>query len=187
MKKDLRDYIKIYKNVIDKTTCDQLVKELQCVEWQTHTFYYPKENKNASHEKELSSYYGFIESGPIIKDKIWQVLEKYILEDIKFPWFNGWEGFQSIKFNKYDKNTRMTEHCDHIKDLFDGEKKGIPILTIIGLLNKDFSHGEFVMLEDEIINLEPGDIVVFPSLFLYPHRVNEVLEGTRYSFASWAW
>ena len=73
------------------------------------------------------------------------------------------------------------------KDLFDGEKKGIPILTIVGLLNKDYNGGEFVMLEDEIINLEPGDIVVFPSLFLYPHRVNEVLEGTRYSFASWAW
>jgi hypothetical protein len=32
-----------------------------------------------------------------------------------------------------------------------------------------------------------GDVIIFPSTFLYPHKVNEVKKGIRYSFVSWAW
>ena len=71
--------------------------------------------------------------------------------------------------------------------MFDGNRKGIPILSIIGLLNSEFTGGELILLEDREINLQKGDIVIFPSLFLYPHRVNQVTHGTRYSFASWVW
>jgi predicted 2-oxoglutarate/Fe(II)-dependent dioxygenase YbiX len=81
----------------------------------------------------------------------------------------------------------MAEHCDHIHDMFDGIKKGIPILTVIGLLNSEYTGGEFIILEDEIIDLQKGDIVIFPSLFLYPHKVNPVTSGVRYSFATWIW
>ena len=35
-------------------------------------------------------------------------------------------------------------------------------------------------------NLKKGDILLFPSTFLYPHRVEQVKKGTRYSFVTWA-
>jgi predicted 2-oxoglutarate/Fe(II)-dependent dioxygenase YbiX len=81
----------------------------------------------------------------------------------------------------------MKLHCDHIHDLFDGQVKGVPILTIVGLLNEDFEGGNFLLWDNENINLETGSVVIFPSNFMYPHRVSTIKSGVRYSFVSWAW
>ena len=42
------------------------------------------------------------------------------------------------------------------------------------------------MLRDKEIKLKTGDILLFPSGIVYPHKVNEIKKGTRYSFVSWA-
>jgi predicted 2-oxoglutarate/Fe(II)-dependent dioxygenase YbiX len=81
----------------------------------------------------------------------------------------------------------MAEHCDHIHSLFDGEIKGIPTMSLVGLLNDNYQGGEFVMWQDTVIPLKQGDVMVFPSNFLYPHRVDPVTRGTRHSFVAWAW
>jgi predicted 2-oxoglutarate/Fe(II)-dependent dioxygenase YbiX len=79
----------------------------------------------------------------------------------------------------------MRVHSDHITSIFDGEMKGIPTLSIVGLLNEDFDGGEFKFWDKYDMNLEIGDILVFPSNFLYNHQVNKVTRGIRYSFVSW--
>jgi predicted 2-oxoglutarate/Fe(II)-dependent dioxygenase YbiX len=109
------------------------------------------------------------------------------LTELNFKWFNSWEGFRSPKFNKYMPGTKMTEHCDHISDLFDGTRKGIPILTAVGLLNDNFEGGDFVMFQNEKYELTKGDIILFPANFVYPHLVDTVTSGIRYSYASWVW
>jgi predicted 2-oxoglutarate/Fe(II)-dependent dioxygenase YbiX len=116
---------------------------------------------------------------------MWTAVKRYILEDINFPWFPGWQGISNLKFIKYEPGTEMTEHCDHIHSLFDGVYKGIPILTIIGVLNDEFSGGELVLFDDTVYKLSVGDIIVFPSVFLFPHKINKILNGTRYSVVSW--
>ena len=47
-----------------------------------------------------------------------------------------------FRLNRYHVGTSMKGHFDHIHQLFDGEKKGIPILSFVGLLNDDFEGGE---------------------------------------------
>ena len=37
------------------------------------------------------------------------------------------------------------------------------------------------------IELKKGDLLIFPSNFMYPHRVEPVLSGIRYSYISWVW
>jgi predicted 2-oxoglutarate/Fe(II)-dependent dioxygenase YbiX len=37
------------------------------------------------------------------------------------------------------------------------------------------------------IKLKKGDLLIFPSVFLYPHKVEPVKKGIRYSFISWVW
>jgi predicted 2-oxoglutarate/Fe(II)-dependent dioxygenase YbiX len=81
----------------------------------------------------------------------------------------------------------MAKHVDHIHSMFDGNMKGIPILSIVGMLNDDYEGGEFVMFDDKIIELKQGDILMFPSVFLYPHEVKPVTKGVRDSFVSWVW
>ena len=40
--------------------------------------------------------------------------------------------------------------------------------------------------EKKKIRLKTGDILLFPSNFMYPHEVKEVTKGVRYSFVRWA-
>ena len=102
-------------------------------------------------------------------------------------WFKGWSGYNKLRFNRYHKDTQMKLHCDHIHDIFDGERKGVPILSIVGSLNNDYEGGELVFWTDKVVELKAGEIMIFPSNFLYPHEVRMVTKGTRYSFVSWAW
>ena len=79
----------------------------------------------------------------------------------------------------------MKAHYDHIYSLFDGKLRGVPILSFVGLLNDNYKGGEF-MCRNKKIKLKRGDILMFPSNFMYPHEVKEVTKGIRYSFVGWA-
>lgn len=187
MKQNLQDYIKIYKNVISSEICDSTLSFLKQAEWTKHHFYYPRENIYKTDEKEAEVFTENTPNEKYIMDQIYTVLEKYILQDINFPWMNGWEGFSSLKYNRYNTGQYMKEHCDNIRDVLqDSVSKGVPILTVIGLLNDDFKGGEFYCADKEI-KLQKGDVIVFPSNFLFPHKVETVNEGQRYSFVSWSW
>jgi len=119
---------------------------------------------------------------------IWKALEKYIvIEKIGGEELGGWNGFSSIRFNRYKKNQIMSKHWDAITTLFEGEKKGVPTLSIVGALNDDYEGGEFIMFDNYEIKFKPGDIIIFPSTFLYPHLVKPVKKGIRYSFVCWAY
>ena len=80
----------------------------------------------------------------------------------------------------------MRKHYDHIKSLFSEPIQGIPTLTILGSLNSDYDGGELILFDDHVINMQKGDVVIFPSNFMYPHRVEKVTRGTRYSFVTWS-
>lgn len=192
MNKNLSHYIKHYSNFLNEKLCIETVKQLEKLNksnWQEHDFYNPisKNFSKISGTKELSvTYNKEITTQKEIMDKIWQGLSNY-MNDLDFKWFNSWQGYSQIRFNKYSKNKEMAEHCDHIQGLFDGERKGIPILSVLGVLNNNYVGGEFIILENEEIKFKVGDILIFPSIFLYPHKVKPVKKGKRYSFISWVW
>ena len=89
----------------------------------------------------------------------------------------------AVRLNKYKPGTIMSEHFDLIRR---NKQDGIPVLTFLGLLNDDFEGGQFV-LRGKVIEFKQGDIMLFPSTFIYPHKVEEVTKGTRYSFVSWGY
>lgn len=187
MNRNLNHYAKLYKNFVSDELCDEVVKQLNQSEFEPHTFHDNRTGQYQSRDKDFSILFGKIPHTHIIKDIVLNVLKKYVLEDMKFDWFRGMEGFTMPRFNKYETGTEMHLHCDHISDIFDGRIKGIPTLTVLGSLNDDYTGGDLIMFEDEIIELNKGDIIVFPSNFMYPHKVGEVTSGTRYSYVSWAY
>jgi predicted 2-oxoglutarate/Fe(II)-dependent dioxygenase YbiX len=79
----------------------------------------------------------------------------------------------------------MRKHYDHIHSIFDGEHKGIPVLSYVGNLNQNYEGGDLKIC-NQSMNLKTGDICIFPSCFLYPHEVTEVIKGVRYSFVTWS-
>ena len=183
---DLQHYMKLFKGCIDKNLCDDLVREMEAIEFQEHKFYdhYKREVSARSGSKELSVSWDDCPSRSILSKKLWYVIHDY-LKYINLPWFVSWSGYTPPRFNKYNQNKQMALHCDHIQSMFDGEKKGIPILSVLGVLNDDYEGGEFIIFDDTEIKFDKGDVLVFPSLFLYPHKVEPVKSGTRYSYISW--
>lgn len=189
MKKNLEDYVKLYENFFDQDLCKEAVKELDKAHWKTHEFYKTGSGEYISFENELSISYDLIPQYSKLNKKIWFGIEQYILKDFAecAPWFNGWNGYTNIRFNRYDPKTQMKLHCDHIQSMFDGEIKGIPTLTILGGLNDDYEGGEFVLWTDTVIKIPAGSLLIFPSNFMYPHEVKPVKSGVRYSYVSWVW
>ena len=186
MNKDLHSYLKIYHNRIPDSMCDSILAQIKNQDWTQHSFYSYKTNTTETHDRDLSVSHYVVQENSELMDTIWKSLHQYMVE-LNFTWYNSWNGFSAVRWNKYDVDTVMNEHCDHIHTLFDGERKGIPTLTILGVLNDDYKGGKLVMFSDEVIECKKGDLLVFPSNFLYPHRVDAVKEGTRFSFVSWVW
>ena len=187
MKKELRDYVKIYKNCFTPQVCEDTIAQLNSVEFQKNTFYNEKTGTPENIGDDPNSYTGKIPNTDQLMSTTWKILEQYIVKELQFPWFDRWNGFSITKFNMYEPGLQMKEHCDHIRDIFSGDIKGVPILTVLGLLNDNYIGGELVLFTDEVYKLSAGDVIVFPSNFLYPHRVNPVISGKRYSTVHWVW
>jgi len=193
MNKNIEHYFHHKKNFLDEKFCENSIDELDKNEWDKHNFESSGgvlTKPSGNNELEIIYDENFSFNVGEINNFIVQNLHSAILEYIEsynFDWFNGWEGYSPIRFNRYSSGQTMKNHCDHIHSMFDGERKGIPILSIIGLLNDDYEGGELIMFEDKKIDTKAGDILIFPSNFLYPHKVTPVSKGVRYSYVSWVW
>jgi len=117
----------------------------------------------------------------------WNFIKKeierlYTFYKAKFPFM------QSIKINqidllKYSPGGKYEIHTDHFTTFNRA-------LSIIINLNDNYEGGDLVFTdqkEKEIkrLKLGKGSIVFFPSNFMYPHGIQPITKGTRYSIVSW--
>ena len=184
----IEDYIYV-ENHIPVEVCEALIDECNKKEWKKHTWNsYATGISSSEPTKELDVMNGTQEQQNKITPYLVKALEEY---QIKHTWpGEKTEGlflskFSPIRFNRYVVGTMMREHYDHIHSIFDGKMKGVPIISIVANLNEDYEGAEFYCRGKEI-PLKTGDILLFPSNFMYPHEVKEATKGTRYSFVSWA-
>lgn len=191
MKNQLVDYVFIDKFAVPAEICTAAIKSLESCDFSRHVFVdYNLQRSPSDTDPEVYSPHidpqCVFDVGVynLLMEKIETSIQKYF-NNLRFEWYNGWNGYTPIKFNKYTKTTGMNLHCDHIHDIFDGTIKGIPTLTVIGVLNDQYDGGELVLFEQNEYKLKAGDIIIFPSVFLYPHAVNCLRDGVRYSFVSW--
>ena len=60
-------------------------------------------------------------------------------------------------------------------------------------LNDDYEGGDLIFKlngvngEETVVSLAKGDIVVWPSLFIFYHCITPVTKGTRYSIVNWSY
>ena len=190
--KDLKDYMLHLKKWIPDYILTKTLKELTKEKnWTRHTYtdLQTLRNYSMNKNKELDvCWTNNLNYSKEIYNLVWKALEKYIITDnISGKTFTSWSGFSEIRFNRYKKGQIMSKHSDHIVSLFTGKNRGIPVLSIIGVLNDNYEGGEFIMFDNYEIKFKAGDILIFPSIFLYPHLVKPIKKGTRYSFVSWCY
>ena len=176
---DLFDYVMV-DNIFTKEECERYMKKINENEWQTHNWY-------GHGTDEYSSINDFsVTYDSDVQEWMLETMVKYVGKYLKIHQYLDTQFFSGVKFNKYNIGESMKQHIDHIYCLFDGERKGIPVLSFIGVFNDDYEGGDF-MLCGKKIELKQGDCVIFPSVFLYPHEVTPITKGTRYSWVLWSW
>ena len=184
--KNLSDYVYISQMDSDITDLTDKIFE-ENIEWQKHKWADTQGEVVNSDDIDVVFHDGKDEKDEKLYQEIFKHITQYGNTDYgKWARQTGLEHLSDFRFNRYGANTFMAEHVDHIRSLFDGEQKGIPVLSIIGLLNDDFTGGEFVLC-DEVIPLKKNSLIIWPSVFLYPHKVMPIKSGTRYTFVGWAW
>jgi hypothetical protein len=90
---------------------------------------------------------------------------------------------EEITVLKYEDTGHYDWHSDH-------NFLAPRTLSLIYLLNNDYEGGELMFKDissNEIIKIEtkPNRLIIWPSNFLYPHKVDAVTKGTRYSVVCW--
>jgi hypothetical protein len=197
MKQNLKHYIRVFdKKYFPKKKCNEIIKALDPKKNKLHTFYKPLADSQFKTGGDPDSCYlkdnkAGDDTAKHIKDVYYKIIYKYItdLNNEGIDWFNKWNGYSFPKFIKYKKGTKMINHCDHIHDLFVEGKipRGVPILSIITILNNDYEGGEIIFCKKFSYKLKAGETVIFPSNFLYPHEIKSITKGHRYSMVSWVY
>jgi len=86
-----------------------------------------------------------------------------------------WEAFN---FVKYGPGQHFQEHHDH------GFSYNCTV-SLVSYINDDYEGGElYFRLQDLKIKPKAGDLYIFPSTFMYPHRAMPVHSGTKYSIVT---
>ncbi len=185
------DYIHV-ENTIPRQVCKTVLDVIRHSEWKPNSWYNPV---GTTHYSEAENEPDMLFCPRDIQDLLHPfVVRAYEAYAQKFAYKDSdrtarlVSRFSFIRFNRYGPNQLMRKHHDHIHSIFDGQEKGIPVLSFVGNLNEDYEGGELAFFDGEHVeSLKAGDICMFPSCFLYPHEAREVRRGQRYSFAVWGW
>lgn len=86
--------------------------------------------------------------------------------------------WEALNFVKYGPNQHFQEHTDH------GFSYNC-VVSMVGYVNDDYDGGE-ISFRMQGLKIKPkaGDLFVFPSNFMYPHRAMPVHSGTKYSIVT---
>lgn len=86
-----------------------------------------------------------------------------------------WEAFNFIK---YEPGNHFMEHHDHSFSYNC-------TVSLVAYVNDDYEGGElYFRLQNLNIKPKAGDLVIFPSNFVYPHQAKPVISGTKYSIVT---
>ena len=180
-KTKIKEYIFVGSYLTPKE-CDKCIRLYDTKEWVPHTWDNVELNTAKGENTACNVAETDINFNDILLPAIQKALKDYTHKISKTKIFTK---MSEVRLNRYGEGKDMKTHFDHIHSMFDGENKGIPILSVVGLLNDNFTGGEFYV-NGVNMKLKKGDIIIFPSNFMYPHEVKTIKKGERYSYVSWA-
>ena len=118
---------------------------------------------------------------PSIQDKIVSIYERTVgqvrlcVDDYSSSYGVHMGYMEAVNFVKYEKGKHFSYHSDHAHHY-------VCTISTIAYFNDDYIGGE-LRFDKLDLQLKPmsGDIVIFPSTFIYSHASLPVLSGTKYA------
>ena len=114
-------------------------------------------------------------------DNIWQDLydaQKVALDDYCRHYNIEMKYWEAMNFIKYGPGQHFQEHHDH------GFSYNCTV-SLVAYPNDDYEGGELQFrLQDKMIKPRAGDLYIFPSNYMYPHRAMPVHSGEKHSIVT---
>jgi Rps23 Pro-64 3,4-dihydroxylase Tpa1-like proline 4-hydroxylase len=109
----------------------------------------------------------------IVQDLIKQYQDMHPDFDLEIQEDSGYE------LLRYEEGDFYVQHTDSFKE----QPRA---LTIIMSMNNGFEGGQVALFDRELMySLDCGDVLMFPSNFMYPHEILPVKSGVRFSIITW--
>jgi hypothetical protein len=99
------------------------------------------------------------------------------VDDYGRLWGVGIQSYEAFNFVKYEgSGTHFKIHADHGPTY-------VTTVSIVVYLNDDYEGGDiwFPRMDNLSIKPKTGDIVVFPSTYIYEHASQDMISGTKYA------
>jgi len=188
---DLNNYIKVYDNFLPVQTVSSLIiwsnnicfeeatigkgdvkKDIRDAEIFSLTTINKGDSKTKIHWSNLLGKF-FFEKFLEYSNEVFTIRKEFVARKLL-----------DLGILKYKKNGKYVPHVDHCLE-------NPRTLSAILFLNNDYEGGNlnFYSPDGTIIKKiypNPGKLVIWPSTFLYPHSVEPVTKGVRYTIVSWA-
>lgn len=111
-----------------------------------------------------------------VHEAIFQAVRQCV-DDYGRYWGVGISSYEAFNFVKYDgPGTHFKVHADHGPTY-------VCTISVCVYLNDDYEGGEiwFPRMDGLAIKPKAGDIVVFPSTYIYEHASQDMISGVKYS------
>jgi hypothetical protein len=98
------------------------------------------------------------------------------VDDYGRYWGVGIRSYEAFNFVKYEgSGTHFKIHADHGPTY-------VTTVSIVAYLNDNYDGGEIWFPRFNLsFKPQPGDIIVFPSTYIYEHASQDMISGTKYS------
>lgn len=185
--KSIKSYIQVFKKIVPKSLCDTIIDEYKnSDEWKTGTIgnYSVDENIRDCDSIYISNQVS-IDINPSTRKKIDEDLFSIVSEcltnyiDLHYTHISNISSDSGYSLLRYKTGQFISSHID-------ASGRSPRELSLSINLNDNYTGGEFCFFNGEKkFNLKKGDIIVFPSNFMYPHEILPVTSGERYAIITW--
>ena len=179
----MRKWIGYYQNIVSDNLCDKLIDYSDNQKPLQPSTYSTSSGKSDRSKERVKMDDGWFRKGEKFYDDIRKSFQEVIRRyQEKHPDFVC-QRHTDFRLNKYSYGGFMSRHVDNIHHSH-GQEYGYPQVSSLLFLNDDYKGGQ-LKISDITYNTKKGSAIIFPSNFMFPHEVNLITEGTRYSIVTW--
>ena len=179
----MRKWIGYYQNIISNDLCDKLIDYSDNQKLLQPSTYSTSSGKSDRSNERVKMDDGWFRNGEKyyndIKNCFMTVIKKYREKHADFVC----QRHTDFRLNKYSEGGFMSRHVDNIHHSH-GQEYGYPQASALLFLNDDYEGGHF-HISGLRYETKKGSAIIFPSNFMFPHEVNRIEKGTRYSIVTW--
>ena len=179
----MRKWIGYYQNIVSDILCDKIIDYSDNQKPLQPSTYSTSSGKSNRSKERVKMDDGWFRKGEKFYDDIRQSFQEVIRRyQEKHPDFVC-QRHTDFRLNKYSYGGFMSRHVDNIHHSH-GQEYGYPQVSSLLFLNDNYKGGQ-LKISDITYNTKKGSAIIFPSNFMFPHEVNLITEGTRYSIVTW--